>query len=117
MGKAILLNLGLTFKENVQDIRNSKSASLEKLFKEKGYQVEVYDPLANKKLAFIEYKIKLKSPQKKYHCVIVSVAHKEFFKMSEKKIVSLFENPGLLIDIKNVWDKIKLPNYISKWSL
>ena len=37
--------------------------------------------------------------------------------MSEKKIVSLFENPGLLIDIKNVWENIKLPNYISKWSL
>ena len=73
--------------------------------------------MANKKLAFIEYKIKLKSPQKKYHCVIVSVAHKEFFKMSEKKIVSLFEKPSLLIDIKNVWDNIKLPNYISKWSL
>ena len=115
--KSRILILGLTFKENVQDIRNSKSASLEKLFKEKGYQVEVYDPLANKKLAFIEYKIKLKSPKKKYHCVILSVAHKEFFKMSEKKIVSLFENPGLLIDIKNVWDNIKLPNFISKWSL
>ena len=112
-----ILILGLTFKENVKDIRNSKSAILEKMFKNRGYNVEVYDPLADKKLAFSEYGIKLKIPQKKYHCIIAAVAHKEFLKMSKKKIINLFENPSLLIDIKNIWDKNKLPAYISKWSL
>ena len=115
--KSRILILGLTFKENVNDIRNSKSAILEKLFKNRGYNVEVYDPLADKKLALSEYDIKLKIPQKKYHCIIVTVAHKQFLKMSAKKIIDLFENPSLLIDIKNIWNKNKLPAYISKWSL
>ena len=115
--KSRILILGLTFKENVSDIRNSKSATLEKLFKNGGYNVEVYDPLADKKLAFSEYNIKLKIPKKKYHCIIVTVAHKEFLKMSAKKIIDLFENPSLLIDIKNIWNKNKLPPYISQWSL
>ena len=112
-----ILILGLTFKENVKDIRNSKSAILEKLFRNKGYDVEVYDPLADKKLAFIEYGIKLRVPKKKYQCIIVTVAHKEFLKMSSEKIIELFENPSLLIDIKNIWEKNKFPSYISKWSL
>ena len=112
-----ILMLGLTFKENVKDIRNSKSATLAYLFADNGYAVEVYDPVADKKQAFLEYGIRLKAPRKKYNCIIVSVAHREFLKMSEKKIVELFKNPSLLINIKNIWNEIKLPNYISKWSL
>ena len=45
------------------------------------------------------------------------VGHVEFFKMSSKKIISLFTKPSLLIDVKNIWSKKKLPDYISKWSL
>ena len=56
--------MGLTFKENVKDIRNSKSAVLEKLFRKKGYSVDVYDPVADKKLAMSEYKINLVIPKK-----------------------------------------------------
>ena len=37
--------------------------------------------------------------------------------MSSKKIISLFAKQSLLIDIKNIWDEKKLPDYISKWSL
>ena len=112
-----ILILGLTFKENVKDIRNSKSATLAKLFSDNGYDVEVYDPLADKKQAFLEYGIKLKVPRKKYDCIIVSVSHREYMKMSERKILELFKNPSLLINIKNIWNEIKFPNYISKWSL
>ncbi|MBF97005.1 MAG: hypothetical protein CMJ13_07275 [Pelagibacterales bacterium] len=112
-----VLILGLTFKENVKDIRNSKSAKLQNLFINSGYNVEVFDPLAEKKQALSEYGIKLIIPKKKYHCVIVTVAHKQFLKMSSKKIISLFANPGILIDVKNIWHKNNLPSYISKWSL
>ena len=59
-----VLILGLTFKENVKDIRNSKSAVLQKLFRNKGYSVDVYDPLADKKQAAKEYKIQLIVPKK-----------------------------------------------------
>ena len=115
--KSKVLILGLTFKENVKDIRNSKSAVLENLFHKKGYSVDVYDPLADKKQALKEYKIKLVVPNKKYTCVIITVGHKEFLKMSSKKIISLFAKQSLLIDIKNIWNEKKLPDYISKWSL
>ncbi len=115
--KSKVLILGLTFKENVKDIRNSKSAVLENLFHKKGYSVDVYDPLADKKQALKEYKIKLVVPNKKYTCVIITVGHKEFLKMSSKKIISLFAKPSLLIDIKNIWNEKKFPDYVSKWSL
>ena len=115
--KSNVLILGLTFKENVKDIRNSKSAILEKLFRKSGYRVDVCDPLAEKKQAMKEYKINLIDPKKKYSCIIVSVGHKEFIKMSSKKIISLFDNPSILIDIKNIWGKKKLPEYVFKWSL
>ena len=64
-----------------------------------------------------EYKINLIDPKKKYSCIIVSVGHKEFIKMSSKKIISFFDNPSILIDIKNIWDTKKLPEYVFKWSL
>ena len=73
--------------------------------------------MADKRQAYLEYGIKLKVPKKKYDCIIVSVAHREYMKMSERKIVELFKNPSLLINIKNIWNEIKLPNFISKWSL
>ena len=115
--KSNVLILGLTFKENVKDIRNSKSAVLEKLFRKSGYRVDVCDPLAEKKQAMKEYKINLIDPKKKYSCIIVSVGHKEFIKMSSKKIISFFDNPCILIDIKNIWGTKKLPEYVFKWSL
>ena len=46
-----------------------------------------------------------------------TVGHKEFIKMSSKKITSFFLKPSLLIDVKNIWDEKKLPSFISKWSL
>jgi UDP-N-acetyl-D-galactosamine dehydrogenase len=112
-----VLILGLTFKENVKDIRNSKSAILERLFRNRGYKVDVYDPLADKKEAVKEYKIQLIVPKKKYECIIVTVGHKEFIKMSSKKITSFFLKPSLLIDVKNIWTSKKLPSFITKWSL
>ncbi|MEC8100066.1 MAG: nucleotide sugar dehydrogenase [Pseudomonadota bacterium] len=115
--KSRVLILGLTFKENVSDIRNSKSATLQKLFKQNGYKVEVFDPLADKKESFIEYNIKLSFPKKKYDCIILAVAHKEFLMMKQSKIIALFNNPSLLIDVKNIWNKKKLPEYVKKWSL
>ena len=112
-----VLIMGLTFKENVKDIRNSKSAVLEKLFRNKGYTVDVYDPVADKKQSMSEYKINLVTPKKKYDCIILTVGHNEFLKMSSDKIINLFANPGFLIDIKNIWKIKKLPNFIYRWSL
>ncbi|MDC3024318.1 nucleotide sugar dehydrogenase [Alphaproteobacteria bacterium] len=115
--KSRVLLMGLTFKENVKDIRNSKSAVLEKLFRNNGYSVDVYDPVADKKQSMSEYKINLVMPKKKYDCIILTVGHNEFSKMSSDKIINLFANPGLLIDIKNIWKIKKLPNFINRWSL
>ena len=112
-----ILIMGLTFKENVKDIRNSKSAILEYLFKKKGYKVDVYDPNADKQQAFKEYAIKLVKPKKKYQCIIVTVGHKEFTKMPLKRIINLCDNNSNLIDIKNIWEKHKFPPNILYWSL
>ena len=115
--KSKILMLGLTFKENVKDIRNSKSAELYKLFNKNKFLIDLHDPIAERKDAIKEFDIKIVKPVNKYDCIIITVAHQQFKRLSVDKIVKLFKKPGLLVDIKNTWSQKKLPEYIKKWSL
>ena len=109
--------LGLTFKEDVKDIRNSKSAELHNLLIKNKFLVDLYDPLASKVSSKKELNVKIVKPKNKYDCVIITVAHKEFRNFSMETILKLLNKPSLLVDIKNVWSKKKLPDYVKKWSL
>ena len=101
------LVLGLTFKENCVDFRNSKSIELVKKLKNKNYYVESYDPLINKNEIKNVQKIGLvkKIKYNYYHCCIVSVAHNEFKMLGEDNIRKYLIKNGLIFDIKNI-----LPN-------
>ena len=112
-----ILMLGLTFKENVKDIRNSKSAILYKLLIKDKFKVDLFDPLASKKEAKSEFDIKIVDPKNKYDCVIITVAHEEFEIKNSEYFLKFFKKPSLLVDIKNVWTKKELPKHIKRWSL
>ena len=101
--KAKALILGITFKENFNDIRNSKVPEIYKALEAEGLEVEVYDPLANPKLVKKEYGIILSKTPGKYEAVIFAVAHQVFL----EKGVGNYKNPNgaVLYDIKSVLSK------------
>ena len=76
--KAKVLIMGITFKENFNDIRNSKVPEIYKALTAKGMEVEVYDPLADPELVKKEYGISLTKTPGKYQAVILAVATKYF---------------------------------------
>ncbi|OUU27997.1 MAG: hypothetical protein CBB97_05290 [Candidatus Endolissoclinum sp. TMED37] len=109
-----ILLLGLSFKEDIGDIRNSKSIDLVKKLKRKNFFIDCYDPRVNQAELKREYNLKMNKPKGKYDCIIVAVAHKEFKKMNAKKVLELSKNNTYIIDVKGIWNKkisSKLKNY------
>ena len=114
--KARALVMGMTFKEDVTDIRNSKVIDVVDELRDFGVEVDVIDPGASHEEVHEEYKIDLKSkPSGKYDAVIAAVSHKEYLPLDEKYFSSLLNDSGILVDIKGIYrGKIKKLNY---WSL
>ena len=111
---ARILMMDLSFKEDVGDIRNSKSIELVKKIKNKNFLIDCYDPRVNRKELEREYNLKMSKPKGKYDCVIMAVAHKEFRKMDEEDILDLVKSYSYIIDIKGIWNKkisSKIKNY------
>ena len=100
--KANILIMGLTFKENCPDYRNTRVIDLVKEFKNFSCNVDVYDPWVNKKLVADEYKFKpISVPTKgKYDAIVLAVAHDKFQSLSEEMIRSYGKNNHILYDIK-----------------
>jgi len=102
--------LGLTFKENCPDTRNSKVVDIIKRLADYEVSPCVVDPWASERDAEHEYGVKLTSFEevKEVDCVIVAVAHSEFRALSLEKIKSLFKAEGsddekILIDVKGLY--------------
>jgi len=101
--------LGLTFKENCPDTRNSKVDDIIKRLAEYGITPTVVDPWANEKDAMQEYGVTLTKLEDVMdaNCVIVAVAHKEFKELSLENIKKLFKNGAdgekVLIDVKGLY--------------
>ena len=99
---ANVLIMGLTFKENCPDIRNSRAVDLVKEFKSFNCNVDVYDPWINKIQAEHEYKIQpiVKPIKGKYDAIVIAVAHDEFKLLTEEQIRSYGKSSHVLYDIK-----------------
>ena len=100
--EANILIMGLTFKENCPDYRNTRVIDLVKEFKNLNCKVDVYDPWVNKKHFTNEHKINpIDEPKKgKYDAIILAVAHDEFKLLSENNIRSYGKSNHILYDIK-----------------
>jgi UDP-N-acetyl-D-galactosamine dehydrogenase len=99
---ANVLIMGLTFKENCPDHRNSRAVDLVKQFKIFNCNVDVYDPWVNKNQALKEYNIQpIDKPIKsKYDAIIIAVAHNEFKSLTEEQIRTYGKDNHVLYDIK-----------------
>ncbi len=98
---ATLLMLGITFKENCPDVRNTKIVDVIKALKEYGIVVTIYDPLANVEEVKKEYKLETINslPVEKFDAIVLGVAHTEFLNLNFSELQK--EN-SLLYDVKGV---------------
>ena len=98
---ASVLMLGITFKENCPDVRNTKIVDVISSLKEYGMSVTIFDPLANPEEVAHEYKLEITNniPNEKYDTIILGVAHKEFETVNLSK---LRKENSVLYDVKGV---------------
>jgi UDP-N-acetyl-D-galactosamine dehydrogenase len=126
-GKAKALNLtaprtlvlGLTFKENVPDLRNSKVVDLIRGLENRGHQVDVHDSCADAAEATHEYGVTLLRDLSAggYDVVVGAVPHEAYCAFASAEIARLLKSGGLLADVKGLWRNLDLPAGRHRWEL
>lgn len=102
---AKVLNLGITFKENCPDIRNSKVIDVITNLEEYGVKVDTFDPWADTKEVDEEYGIRLIpeiDSSQKYNAIVLTVSHDEFLNLDLKKYLN---EGGIIYDVKGALSK------------
>ncbi len=99
-----ILILGITFKENCPDYRNTKVIDIINSLEEYSTNVDIYDPWVNKKDIQDEYSLKVYNslPNKKYDAVVLAVSHSKFLKVNIKK---LQKTKSVIYDVKGILKK------------
>ena len=122
--KSKIIILGLTFKENCPDTRNSKVSDVYNSLMEYGVKPIVIDPWASERDAIHEYNINLSGMEeaKDADCIIIAVAHDQFRQLGLEKISKMFkeapQNEKVLIDVKGIYNITDLENSgLTYWRL
>jgi UDP-N-acetyl-D-galactosamine dehydrogenase len=112
ISKAKIAVMGLTFKENCSDLRNSKAAELVRDFEEYGCEVFVHDPIAKSIEAEAEYQIQLTPWEElpKVDAIIVAVPHRYYLDMSAEDMLKVAKLDAVFIDVKSAF---KLATFIN----
>ncbi|KQT33876.1 UDP-N-acetyl-D-galactosamine dehydrogenase [Chryseobacterium sp. Leaf405] len=99
-----VLNLGITFKENCPDVRNTKAVDVIHGLEDYSLQVTTFDPWANPKEVKHEYDLDVvnEMPEEKFDAVILTVAHKEFMNINLKNYI---KEGGVIYDVKGVLEE------------
>jgi len=107
VSNAKILVMGLTFKENCPDLRNTKVVDIIAEFADYGLSVDVYDPWVSAEDARTEYGIDMidEPQQHGYDGVVIAVGHRQFVEMADGRIRSFMKPESILFDVKNVIDK------------
>jgi len=102
--------LGLTFKENCPDLRNSKVVDIVTELESYGVEVHVYDPVAAPEDALHEYGISLKTWEQlpRADAVVAAVSHKELLARPLTEILTKLKDQGCFIDVKSIFDQTAL---------
>ena len=115
-----VLVLGLTFKADVADLRNSKVAELIAALEAHGHAVDVHDPIADAAAAQAAYGIGLLSTLRglgRYGCVVGAVGHRHYRALGGEKIAALATRRGLIADVLGMWRHTVLPQGLRRWQL
>jgi UDP-N-acetyl-D-galactosamine dehydrogenase len=104
--QARVLILGVTFKENVSDIRNSKVIDVARELMDYGINVQLYDPMADPNEVAHEYAISLiDNIGSDYDAVVVAVGHREFHDMNLETFRGFSRDELILFDLKGIYSR------------
>ena len=113
-----VLVLGLTFKEDVPDLRNSRVFDLVGRLGALGHDVEVADTLADAAELQRKHRLSVVEPgASQYALVIGAVAHAQYRAFSSGELEAMLEEGGILADLKGMWRDRQLNASIVRWSL
>jgi UDP-N-acetyl-D-galactosamine dehydrogenase len=118
-GKAgTALVLGLTFKENVPDLRNSRSFDLVRRLQWLGHEVAVADPLADAYEVEREHQLRIIEPNgERFDVVVGAVAHQAYRDLADDRLAAIVADGGMLADLKGMWRGRELAPSIDRWTL
>ena len=115
-GRALVL--GLTFKEDVPDLRNSRAFDLVSRLRQLGHSVDVADPLADPAELQRDHQLSVVEPgAARYALVIGAVAHGQYRAFSSGELEALLDKGGILADLKGMWRDKQLDASVVRWSL
>jgi UDP-N-acetyl-D-galactosamine dehydrogenase len=110
--------LGLTFKENVPDLRNSRTFDLVRRLQWLGHKVEVADPVASAEEIERDHGLKVTEPNgRRYDLVVGAVAHTAYRDLSDDQLIQLIAPGGTLADLKGMWRGRALDPGLDRWTL
>ena len=111
--------LGLTFKEDCNDLRNSKVPDILTELREYGIEALIHDSRGNPAEAKHEYGLELSHLEayKDLDGLIVAVSHKEYIQLGQSKLLGMLRDNGCFIDVKSVFSPAKMDRGIQYWSL
>jgi UDP-N-acetyl-D-galactosamine dehydrogenase len=119
INEAVINLLGVTFKENCSDIRNSKPLEIYRLLEKKVVSINVSDPCVISDELFLKNNISNKNLDDlpKADITIIANKHDQFLNLSHKDLKKLTKSEGIIFDIKNVLKKNMQDNSIKVWRL
>ena len=113
-----VLVLGVTFKEDVPDLRNSKVVDVVNRLRWLGHDVTIHDPLADPAAAEEEYGLALDADalSRRYDVVVAAVPHQTYLGMTGAQVEALAQHDGLLADVHGVFRDREFKNGLDRWS-
>ena len=111
--------LGLTFKEDCNDIRNSKVPDIVKELRQFGIEPMVHDPLASAPDAVHEYGLKLLPPEEMscLDAMVLAVSHRWYLDLGQPRLLAMIRDGGVMVDVKSALDPDRMERGIRYWSL
>ena len=106
--KIKILILGIAFKENISDIRNSQVIKILKMMKSSDFKIYVYDPHIDKNKSFLSKKINFLNKLNKinfFDAIFIGTPHKKIIKIGGKKIKSFCKQKSFIFDLKSSLNK------------
>jgi UDP-N-acetyl-D-glucosamine/UDP-N-acetyl-D-galactosamine dehydrogenase len=119
VGRARIGVLGVTFKEDVSDLRNSRVPDIVRELESFGAEVLIHDPLVDAEEVSHEYGLTLRGwdDLRDLDALVVAVAHRSFRDRSSDAFVATLKSDSVIVDVKSMLDSADLPPSISYWSL
>ena len=118
-GSRVLI-LGLTFKENVPDLRNSHVIDIVTGLRERGFAIDVHDAFADPAEASVIFGVTLRpdlDDVRNMDCVLGAVPHQPYCEFTTETFSRMLVGDGLVADIKGMWRGIAMPRGMRRWQL